>query len=216
MLEVRELALRDRPAAIRVMVEAFVDSPLWLATGPANERHRRAALWLFFEIEMRVAKRRGAWTLAAYDGDRVAGLLVVLPDGTAPMPLSSWPVRILPGLFAGPLPCMRTLRISSTLERQQPREPFVHCWLLGVDPDTRGVGALLLQTACERAAPLGRPVYLEAASPERAEFFGAVGWEETGRFRLRNGNEMVFMIRSVESVRKAAERRRRSRAAAAA
>jgi hypothetical protein len=208
VLEVRELDPQDRAEAIRVMVEAFVESPLWLATGPANERHRRAGLKLFFHVEMHVAERRGGWLLAAYDGDRVVGLMIAFPDGTQPIPLSAWPIRILPGLFAGPLPCMRTLKISTALERAQPKEPHVHCWLLGVDESTRGVGALLLQAVCDRAAPLGRQVYLEAASPERAAFFGALGWEEITRLRLRTGNEMVTMVRSAESVRRAVERRR--------
>jgi hypothetical protein len=216
MLEVRELASRDRVQAVRMMVDAFVDSPLWLATGPANERYRRGALWLFFMVEMYVARRRGGWLLAAYDGDRVAGLLVAIPDGTTPVPLTAWPVRVLPGFFVGPLPAFRTVRISNELDRRQPKEPHTHCWLLGADSTTRGVGALLLQAVCERAAPLNRDVYLEAATRERAELFGVLGWREIGRYRLRNGNEMTFMIRPAEEVRRAADRRRRARPAVAA
>jgi hypothetical protein len=211
VVNVRALKAGEDRAATRVLATAFIDSPLWEATGPRSRAHRAVALRVFFAAELRVARRRNGWILGGFDGDRLVGVMVAFPRGEEPVPLSVWPPRIIPAIVSGPVASARALRISLALEEQQPRDAHVHCWLMGAEPDTRGVGALLLRTVIDRADGLGRPVYLEAASPERAELFALFGFEPTGTHVLRTGKAMVLMWRPLGGRARRAARRKPNR-----
>lgn len=185
---------RDRRAAL-VLARAFVDDPAWLSIGPRWRPHRLAIAVLVHYVELRLARRRGAWLLAASSGSDLVAVMVAYPRGEDPPPKWVWGPRILPWLLAGPIPGSRSARLGAAIDGLRPREPHVYCWLLAATPETRGVGAQVMRAMIERANATGRPMYLEATAPHLVLFYGMLGFQEIGVYTMRTGAPLTRMWR---------------------
>jgi len=194
-VQTRALSRGASLAAARVLAEAFVDDPVWRATGPRFRWHRRPVLILLYLAEVLIARLRSAILLGAYRGDRLDGVIIVFPDGERLFPWWAWVPRSVACLFAGPVAVARSLTVVSGLDRLHPKQPHAHFWLLGSRPGALGVGYVLMRAATDRTDQLGRSGYLEATSPEMAEVKQLLGWQVRDRYVLRTGEVVTTMWR---------------------
>lgn len=195
--EVRKLDHTLDWAAARLLTAAFLDDPVWRATGPRRLWHRRLVLVAFHFMELRLVRRRGGWVLGAFNSDYLAGVIAAYPRGEAPTPWWAWLPRAVPLLIAGPVPTVRAIQVANGLERIHPRHPHVHFWLVGADGDARGIGVLLMRTVLARAAELQRSSYLEATAPHLVTLYMLLGFEVVGSYRLRTGADVTTMWREL-------------------
>ncbi len=195
-MEVRRLSESDYPAAARVITDALLDDPGWLAVGPDHRAHRHAVALRYHRVALSVTHRYGGPIYGAFGpGERLAGVAATFAAGLYPPP--AWTIaKFVPGfLLAGPAPIVRGLRFSSIQDAGHPEEEHVFLWFLAVDPgqQRRGAGRALLARVFEDAAA---PVYLDTSNPANVPYYASFGFEETGRAPLpRGGGTLWFMRR---------------------
>jgi GNAT superfamily N-acetyltransferase len=181
-------------AAARLIAEALLDDPGWLAVGPDRTGHRRLVSRLYHRAALGVVHRWGRPIYGAVRDGQLVGVAATFAAGRYPPP--SWTlVAYAPGfLVAGPAPVVRGLRAAAVQDRGHPRDEHVFLWFLAVDPahQRRGVGrALLARVFAEAEAP----VYLDTANPANVPYYASFGFEETGSGALPRGARMWFMRR---------------------
>jgi ribosomal protein S18 acetylase RimI-like enzyme len=190
----RELLPGEYGEAARIVTDALLDDPGWLAVGPDRRGHRRRVALTYHRAAIGVVHRYGRPIYGALRGDRLAGVAVTFAAGKYPPP--AWTlVRYIPGFVAaGPAPIVRGLRTSSVQDKGHPAEDHVFLWFLAVDPDHQrsGIGRALLGRVFEDAEA---PVYLDTANPANLPYYASFGFEEIGRAALPRGATMWFMRR---------------------
>jgi GNAT superfamily N-acetyltransferase len=183
------------PEAARIITDALLHDPGWLAVGPRRPRHRRFVALRFHRAALSVTDRYGRPIYGAFrDGERLVGVAATFAAGRYPPPAWTF-VRYVPGfLAAGPGPIVRGLRTSAVQDRGHPQDEHVFLWFLAVDPGHQraGVGRALLARVFEEAEA---PVYLDTANPANVPYYASFGFEEIGRGRLPRGATMWFMRR---------------------
>ncbi|MEH1014234.1 hypothetical protein V6U90_14120 [Micromonospora sp. CPCC 206060] len=198
-LKARDLDRGDNLAAARVFTAAFMDDPIWQATGPTRSWHRRLVLTALYYAEVLIARGRKAVLLGAYRGERLDGVIIVFPDGERGLPWWGWVLRSVAIILAGPRVTARSLTVSNALDRLHPKQAHAHFWLIGSRPDSLGAGYLLMRAATARIDRIGRPGYLEATSPEMAEVKELLGWRVRERYTLPTGAVVTTMWRDCPS-----------------
>jgi GNAT superfamily N-acetyltransferase len=185
---------RYRDAA-RVVTDALLHDPGWLAVGPRHHGHRRFVALRYHRAVLGVAHRYGGPVYGAFADDRrLQGVAVTFGAGRYPPPAHTL-TRYLPGfLAAGPGPVVRGLRTSAVQDGGHPEDEHVFLWFLAVDPACQraGVGRALLARVLEEAEA---PVYLDTSNPANVPYYASFGFEEIGRGRLPRDTPMWFMRR---------------------
>ena len=199
-LEVRELPRAAFGEATRVMADAFVDDPGWIAAGPDDPGRLHTCIRRTCRGILHVVSRYGgtSWQVAR-DG-RVAGVVTTLDPGRWPPPALTTTLLQAPGpVLAGPAAVWRALRADSAMHKSHLREPHVYVWTLTVAPafQRQGIGRALLADAFERAEQLGVPTYLETANPDNLPYYRSLGFEQTGEHALPRGATLWLMLRGV-------------------
>lgn len=192
--EIREIAPAEYGDAARVITDALLHDPGWLAVGPARMGHRRFVAYRYHRAALGVIHRYGRPIYGAVLEGRVVGVAATFAAGRYPPPAWTF-IRYVPSfLAAGPGPIVRGLRTSAVQDRGHPPDEHVFLWFLGVDPDHQraGVGRALLNRVFEEA---GAPVYLDTANPANVPYYASFGFEEIGRARLPRDATMWFMLR---------------------
>jgi GNAT superfamily N-acetyltransferase len=180
--------------AARIITEALLHDPGWLAVGPDRTSHRRFVAGLYHRGALRIMDRHGGPVYGAFRDGRLAGVAATFGAGLYPPPARTF-FTTAPGfLLAGPPAVARGLRTSSVQDRGHPKEPHVFLWFLAVDPTLQrsGVGRELLGRVFEEA---GAPVYLDTANPANLPYYASFGFEEIGSGDLPRGAKMWFMKR---------------------
>jgi hypothetical protein len=195
-LATRDLDRGDGWAAARLLTDAFMDDPIWLATGPANRTHRRAVLMTLYLAEVLIGRWRKGIVLGAYSGGRLDGVIIVFPQGGL-FPWWTWALRSVACVIAGPLALVRSLKVVGGLDALHPSEPHAHFWLVASRPGALGAGYSVMRAATARTDALGRPGYLEATSQEMAEMKELLGWQPRERHILPSGKPVTTMWRAV-------------------
>jgi GNAT superfamily N-acetyltransferase len=193
--EVRELAPAEYSEAARIVTEALLHDPGWLAVGPDRTGHRRRVAYRYHRAAIGVVHRYGRPIYGAFADGRLAGVAVTFGAGRYPPPAWTF-VRYVPSfLAAGPAPIVRGLRTSWVQDRGHPHDDHVFLWFLAVDPSRQrtGLGRALLNRVFEDAEA---PVYLDTANPANVPYYASFGFEEIGRAALPRGANMWFMLRA--------------------
>lgn len=163
---------------------AFVDDPIvgWFMREDAKRdqaRHR------FFQVLMRES--------ALVDGEierpsTEGGAAVWLPsERSGAQPLLR-ELRALPMLLnaTGLARFKRLTQLRDAMDRHHPTDrPHDYLWFLGVHPDAQGagVGSRLLKARTDRLDRLGRPAWLETATPRNVPLYQRFGFEITVEYR---------------------------------
>jgi GNAT superfamily N-acetyltransferase len=188
------LERRQYGAAARLITDALLYDPGWVAVGPDRTGHRRLVARLYHRSALGVMHRWGRPIYGAFRDGRLAGVAATFAAGRYPPP--AWTlVAYAPGfLLAGPAPVVRGLRVAAVQDRGHPPEEHVFLWFLAVDPghQRQGIGHALLARVFEDAEA---PVYLDTANPANVPYYASFGFEEIGSGALPRGARMWFMRR---------------------
>jgi len=195
---VRELSREQRADATRVLTDAFLDDPAWLAIGPRAETYRRGVLTAYHRVVLFRARRFGGRVLVGLRDGRLAGVAVAFPAGGWP-PSEPWSALMQAPVFiaAGPGPGKRAMQVDALMERAHPPEPHLYLELLAVAPRLQrtGIGRALLDRLLSDADADGVPLHLETARPENLPYYRGFGFEVTAEAALPRGAPMWFMCR---------------------
>ncbi len=184
----------DHDEAARIITDALLHDPGWLAVGPDRTGHRRFVARRYHRAALRVMGRHGGPVYGAFRDGRLAGVAATFAAGLYPPPGRTF-FSYVPGfLLAGPGPVVRGLRTSAVQDGGHPKERHVFLWFLAVDPvhQRSGVGRALLGEVFDGA---GAPVYLDTSNPDNLPYYSSFGFEEIGRGELPRDAKMWFMRR---------------------
>ena len=141
MTDIRPLETADYGAGARVITDALLDDPGWLAVGPDRRNHRRVVALRYHRTALKVMHRYGGPVYGAFGGTReLAGVASTFGAGRYPPPAWTF-LTYVPGfLLAGPAPVVRGLRTSAVQDRGHPQGEHVFLWFLAVDPAHQRMG----------------------------------------------------------------------------
>lgn len=179
----------ERPAVAAMLADAFRDDPLsrWIyADHPSRLR------WVRADFRLRLAQH-GPDDLT-FATDDLAGAAVWAAPG-------HWKghtrgqLRAIPALWRVALNQERISAVQRELDRRHPGPPHLYLALLGVAEHRRreGIGGAVLAPTLVEADERRLPAYVEAGSPEAAEFYGTLGFDLHGEVRLR-GAPVVYLM----------------------
>jgi GNAT superfamily N-acetyltransferase len=191
---VAPIPVRHHDEAARLITEALLHDPGWLAVGPDRTAHRRLVARLYHRAALRVMEKHGGPVYGAFREGHLAGVAATFAAGLYPPPARTF-FAYVPGFaLAGPSTIVRGLRTSSVQDGGHPKEPHVFLWFLAVDPSRQrsGVGRDLLGRVFEDARA---PVYLDTSNPANLPYYASFGFEEIGSGDLPRGAKMWFMKR---------------------
>jgi GNAT superfamily N-acetyltransferase len=182
------------PEAARIITDALLHDPGWLAVGPRRTGHRRLVAGRFHRAALQVVHRHGGPSYGAFRDGRLAGVAVTFAPGRYPPPKRTEARYVLAFLAAGPGPIVRGLRTAEVQDSGHPEDPHVYLWYLAVDPrhQRAGIGRALLARVYEDADV---PVYLDTSNRDNVPYYVAAGFEEIGRGVLPRDTPMWFMRR---------------------
>lgn len=193
-----EITAAERPdlgAVASVLGRAFLDDPVWVATGPRRRRHRalanRASFWGIAQAShrhgarIRIARAPGARR-------RVLGATIAFEPGIWPIPDSAAVWELGWALVAGPGPLRRGLRDDRAMRAAHVEHPHMYLWFIGVDPETHGegVGRALMAELHADSDRSELPTYLETGTEDNVGFYRALGYEPRGEIQLPSGPRM--------------------------
>ena len=192
--EIRPLERNLHREAARIITDALLHDPGWLAVGPKRTAHRRFVAERYHRAALEVSARYGGPIYGAFREKGLAGIAVTFPPGRYPPPRRT-DARYAPAfLAAGPGPIARGLKTGAVQDQGHPHDPHVYLWFLAVDPKHQrgGVGRALLARVCEEAEA---PVYLDTSNPDNVPYYAGAGFQEIGRGVLPRDTRMWFMRR---------------------
>lgn len=193
--EIVKLEQSRRAEAARVLAEAFLDDPAWVAIGPRREPARRRLLTRYYNVLVGEALRWGGPNWCAISAGRVAGIALTYADGLRfPPPRAT--LREAPAFLpAGLGPSLRGAYVDFVMKRAHPRDAHVLLWYLAARPDLQrqGIGRALLDRVRAGAQRSGLPIYLDTTKFENVGYYRSHGYTKTGEARLLRGARVWFM-----------------------
>ena len=183
-------------AAARLISDAFLDDPAFLAIGPDDPKRRWASLLRLNRAALKVARRWGGPVHAAMEGDRLLATSVVFDEGRWPPPKRSLLYQ-LGFVLAGPGPVARGLPMTQLMEHRHLKAPHLYLEILAAHPlqQRRGAGRALLTRLIEEADRRGLPAYLETTKAENVPYYRGFGFEVMSDAPLPRDARMWFMQR---------------------
>ena len=197
-LAVEPLARERARGAARVLADAFVDDPGWIAVGPGRRRARWRFAYRTCLGAVRVALRWGGPSWCVVEGGEPVAVLTTFAPGRWPPPELGLIGFQSPGaLLAGPPTIARSLLASRRLGAGHPVHDHVFVWMLGVSPARQrsGLGGRLLREAFAVAGRAGVPTFLDTANPANLPYYHSHGFDVTGETTLARGAPAWFMER---------------------
>ncbi|HEY6780713.1 MAG TPA: GNAT family N-acetyltransferase [Thermoleophilaceae bacterium] len=195
--DIRQLTTDELREAGRVLTDALVDDPGWVAVAPGSRQRRRRLADGYHRAMLRVTQRHGRPIHGAFRDGRLAGVAATFAAGLYPPPMRTFAHYVPSFLRAGPGATARGLRFSAIQERGHPEEEHVYLWFLGVDPSLQraGVGRALLGQVFDDACAIDVPVYLDTSNPANVPYYASFGFEVIGEADLFRGARIWFLRR---------------------
>ena len=184
--------------AARVLADAFLDDPGWVAAGPVRRRARWKYAYRTCLGAIRAGARWGGPSWCVVEGGEPVAVLTGCEPGRWPVPQLPSLALMAPGsLLAGPAPMVRGLRTAHAMEKHHPQYEHFYVWMFGVSPARQraGLGRALMAEALARADGLGVPAYLETGNPDNLPYYGSHGYEITGEVRGARDSRLWLMER---------------------
>lgn len=194
-VEITAARRSDLGAVAPILARAFLDDPVWVATGPSHRRHRALANRASFWGICQASHRHGARIRIAHPrGVRrpIVGATIAFEPGTWPLPDSAAIWELGWALVAGRGAVRRGLRDDRAMRAAHIGYPHLYLWFIGVDPARHGegVGRALMAELHEDADRLGLPTYLETGTEDNVGFYRALGYQPRGEIQLPSGPRM--------------------------
>lgn len=193
---VRPLLASERDAVLAMLVESFLNDPLFVWFLPREGQRRQWLSWFHRRVWNETGPHGGAFTTSPDEG-----AILLYPPGT-------WPPSFGRGLAAWPmppgLPTWRLLRpglwIDARIHELHPPEPHLYVYVLGVHPARhgRGIGGTLLRHAAAIADAAGVPCHLETANPDNLGLYRHFGYE-VRRSVTEHGGPTIWAMTRVAS-----------------
>jgi GNAT superfamily N-acetyltransferase len=185
-------------AAARVLADAFIDDPGWVAVGP----RRREARWRYtYRVSLgtlRVCKRwcGPSWCITE-DGEPMAVLAGCAPGVWPPPELRTLAILSPGPLLAGPAVFLRSIRSELMFEKRHPKYDHFMVWMFAVSPSRRraGLGRRLMSEALARADDAQVPAYLWTANPDNLPYYRSHGYDVIGEDVIPGGARNWYMQR---------------------
>jgi ribosomal protein S18 acetylase RimI-like enzyme len=199
-VEVAELTPYVRSDAVRVLADAFLHDPAWVAIGPRSDPARGRLLQRYYEIVVGEALRWGGPHWCALRNGTVVGVALVYADGARFPPPYATLREAPPFLRAGPGPGLRAALVDHVMKRAHPRHAHLLLWYLAAHPDCQhqGVGRTLLQRVIAEAERRELPIYLDTTKAANVAYYTSFGFRQLGEARLARGARVWFMHRDHE------------------
>ncbi len=196
-VELAELTPDMRCDAGRVLADAFLHDPAWIAIGPRNTPARGCLLQRYYEIVVGEALRWGGPHWCALRDGTVVGVALTYADGTRFPPPYATLREAPPFLRAGPGPGLRGAYVDGVMKRAHPHHAHLLLWYLAAHPDFQhqGVGRSLLQRVIAEAERRELPIYLDTTKAANVAYYTSFGFRQTGEARLPRGARVWFMHR---------------------
>jgi GNAT superfamily N-acetyltransferase len=143
---IRPLDGTHRSDAARIITDALLHDPGWLAVGPKRTAHRRFVAERYHRAALEATARYGGPIYGAFRDNGLAGVAVTFPPDRYPPPRRTEARYVLAFLAAGPGPIVRGLMTGKVQDSGHPEDPHVYIWFLAVDPahQRAGIGRALL------------------------------------------------------------------------
>lgn len=199
-VELAELTPSLRQDAVRVLADAFLHDPAWVAIGPRRDSARGRLLRRYYGIVVGEALRWGGPHWCALRNGTVAGVALTYADGTRFPPPYATLREAPPFILAGAGPGLRAAYVDYAMKRAHPRHPHLLLWYLCAHPDSQrqGVGRSLLQHVIAEAKRAELAIYLDTTKHENIAYYMSFGFRQTGEARLPRGARAWFMQRDNE------------------
>ncbi len=196
-IEVAELTPPLRRDAVRVLADAFLHDPAWVAIGPRRTAVRARLLQRYYEIVVGEALRWGGPHWCALRNGAVVGVALTYTDGTRFPPPYATLREAPPFLLAGPGPGLRAAYVDHAMKRAHPRHAHLLLWYLAAHPDSQrqGIGRSLLQHVIAEAKHRELPIYLDTTKLENIAYYTSFGFQQIGDTRLPRNARAWFMHR---------------------
>ena len=184
----------DTNRVTMILVDAFVDDPMWGAGAWAfpDPGIRRAQRTSLFRILVQGALHyRWVWL----DADEIATAVWIPPGGTELTDLQERQVDMVLRDSLGPA-TSAVLHAFEVFAQAHPSEPHYYLSLFGTAPEHsgRGVGQRLLTANLAEIDVVGAPAYVEA-SDELVTLYERFGFRRVHRFALEGGPTVNGMWR---------------------
>ena len=189
---------RHHAGAARVLADAFLDDPGWVAVGPRRASARWKYIYRTCLGGIRVGARWGGPSWCIAEDDRPIAVLTGCAPGLWPTPTVRSALLTAPGpVLAGPSPLLRSLGAQRVIEAHNPDYPHFLVFMFAVSPDHQrlGLGGRLMREAIGRADADAVPAYLWTANPDNLPYYRSHGFDVTGEATIPGGVPNWFMER---------------------
>ncbi len=176
-MEIRRFDTEDWSAAAALLTRAFLDEPYVVEQYGEDRGRREAVLLEHYEAE---DPTRFEVVLAAYDGDRLLGML----QGSLPGRCLACTRQVGTSRPDDPEDALEWEFRNNQAEAHATQAGHGHVGKLGVDPDAQGggVGLALLAAFASHVRDLGGDLVLLECQPHRDAFYERAGYERALQF----------------------------------
>lgn len=184
--------------AARVLADAFLDDPGWVAVGPGRRRARWKYIYRTCLGAIRIGERWCGPSWCITEGGEVVAVLTGCAPGVWPPPRARAVRYIAAGpVLAGPATLARSLRSERIFEEEHPNYEHFLVWMFSVSPSRQrgGLGRALMTEALARADADEVPAYLWTGNPDNVPYYGSHGFEVRNERPIPGGVPNWFMVR---------------------
>lgn len=167
----RKFIEQDRRKIINILVESFKgNKSVDFVVGKTTKGRK-----ILMEYSLENCLENGEVFVS--DTGNSCALIKYSDQKSKPLKLWIWDLKLaLQGI--GLPKISKILKRESSIEKAQPKEPFLYVWFIGVEPDCqgKGEGTTLLRSILELAREKSLPVCLETSTERNFKWYESLGF----------------------------------------